>query len=306
MSEISDEEIVDFVEKEGYSTTDDLNEAIWLLRDGQMISGGVVQGRGVRILDHTIVEGINDAVYSDEDFYERIHDDTGMVRIVPEAEMALIKAGQLITDEQRQTIRGFNFEVQEYTPLNNEKTQKLDLRAARDRNKVKYLVDGMVENFGLMEGESFRRKLNKAEAKLVKSTNTALEARGVKIAKEPEELRSLNIPGYVSYTFAPKEEFTIISFPLNDEDLKEYAGCEIKPINSKDGLHFNEDVPLDIMAFNQFVKDNESLVQKHLDSDVSHKFFTNTLNRKIERSLPELTNIKLPSVEPIRATNRSR
>ena len=101
MRTLTNEEIIELFESEGVETTDNLNEAIYILDDGQMISGMFFDG--MRTEDHRIIEVLFDDIdrYTD-DFWEQAHARTGMIQHVPESNWILIKKGQETTEGQKQ------------------------------------------------------------------------------------------------------------------------------------------------------------------------------------------------------------
>lgn len=101
MNLLSNEEIVKKFADEGIETTENLEEAIYILDDGQMISGMFYDG--MRTEDHRIIEVLFDDIdrYT-KDFWERVHERTGMIQHVPETSFILIKQGQEPTAEQQQ------------------------------------------------------------------------------------------------------------------------------------------------------------------------------------------------------------
>lgn len=104
--------------------TDDPNEAIYMLRDGSLVSG--VDNYGERTMDHKeatglITEGLQQLNSSDKlagDFWSKLHAKTGMVRLVPETQEALIGQGQKLTSEQQDTLDVMDYDIDEYTTEN--------------------------------------------------------------------------------------------------------------------------------------------------------------------------------------------
>lgn len=101
MRTLTNEEIIELFEAEGVETTESLDEAIYILDDGRMISGMFFDG--MRTEDHRIIEVLFDDIdrYT-KDFWEQAHERTGMIQHVPETSFILIKQGQEPTAEQKQ------------------------------------------------------------------------------------------------------------------------------------------------------------------------------------------------------------
>ncbi len=101
MKTLTNEEIIELFESEGVETTEDINEAIYILDDGQMISGMFFDG--VRTEDHRIIEVLFDDIdrYTN-DFWKQANERTGIIQHVPETSFILIKQGQDPTEEQEQ------------------------------------------------------------------------------------------------------------------------------------------------------------------------------------------------------------
>lgn len=98
---LTNEQIIELFEAEGVETTEDINEAIYILDDGTLISGMFYDG--MRTEDHRIIE----VLFEDIDrytkyFWEQAHERTGMIQHVPETSFILIKQGQEPTEEQKQ------------------------------------------------------------------------------------------------------------------------------------------------------------------------------------------------------------
>lgn len=117
--QVTDKQIKAYVEDYGYEMTDNLDEALYILRDGSMISGGY--DMGIRGEDHNmIVDLISEGVEKDKNsegatnFWEALHQKTSLVRVVPETNSALIATGQQLTAPQRHTIDELGYRVEEY------------------------------------------------------------------------------------------------------------------------------------------------------------------------------------------------
>lgn len=117
--QVTDEQIKAYVEDYGYEMTDNLDEALYILRDGSMISGGY--DMGIRGEDHNmIVDLISEGVEKNKNsegatnFWKALHQKTSLVRVVPETNSALIATGQQLTAPQRHVIDELGYKVEEY------------------------------------------------------------------------------------------------------------------------------------------------------------------------------------------------
>lgn len=100
-------------EEYGYSMTDNINEAIYLLPDGQMISGDFYYGS--RNTDHRMIE----AAYTNKDrytegFWDSVHKDYRVVRLVPESRYALVRMRQRLTHIQESILNETDYIIERY------------------------------------------------------------------------------------------------------------------------------------------------------------------------------------------------
>ncbi|MHC5291055.1 hypothetical protein ACYSTM_21105 [Bacillus licheniformis] len=105
-------QLVNELLEEGYNMTDNPFEAIYILTDGQLISGDF--DCGCRGTDHRMIECVIDGDRYEDDFWDKVHTDLGLVRVVPETEIALIKEGQELTAKQEEIISQIGFEIEAY------------------------------------------------------------------------------------------------------------------------------------------------------------------------------------------------
>ena len=102
-------------EEYGYSLTDKVNEAIYILHDGRMISGMEEGSDGVRTVDHRMIEcAFDDMDRYTPGFWDTVHSRFEVVRMVPEAKVALIKVGQQLNNIQKLIIGLAGYKVEEY------------------------------------------------------------------------------------------------------------------------------------------------------------------------------------------------
>lgn len=98
---LTNKKIIEMFEEEGIETTENLEEAIYILTDGTLISGMFYDG--MRTEDHRAIEILFDDIdrYT-PNFWDIAHKRTGMIQHVPETSYILVKQGQEPTEEQAQ------------------------------------------------------------------------------------------------------------------------------------------------------------------------------------------------------------
>ena len=108
MRNLTNKEIIKAFEDEGVETTDNLNEAIYILSDGTLISGMFFDGD--RTEDHRIIEVLFDDIdrYT-PNFWNIAHKRTGMIQHVPETSYILKTVGQEVTTEQQNYFNQVDF-----------------------------------------------------------------------------------------------------------------------------------------------------------------------------------------------------
>lgn len=116
---VSDEMIEQFVKDEELSFTDNLTDAIYLLRNGELIDG--TDEYGERTEDHKTVQTLiseGKDMYTSSNgfsiFWDALHKKTGMVRLVPESSTALISKSQTLTPEQEEVLSESDYTVEKY------------------------------------------------------------------------------------------------------------------------------------------------------------------------------------------------
>lgn len=115
------EEIEAWMEDEGYEFADDIEETLFILPDGQMISGGYEMG--VRGEDHIMIESLMDSDRYDVDFWSKVHDQTGIVRYVPETNVGLIATDQKLTNQQLNILEDAGATIESYCRSLNKSKQ---------------------------------------------------------------------------------------------------------------------------------------------------------------------------------------
>lgn len=107
---MENKEILEALENEGISTTQQIEQAIYIMTDGQMISGNFVDGS--RTEDHRCVEILfEDTDRYDTGFWNKVVQRTGLVQYVPETAMILLKSKQELTSAQQAIIDKHGLEV---------------------------------------------------------------------------------------------------------------------------------------------------------------------------------------------------
>jgi hypothetical protein len=111
---MNNKKLLEAILEEGYSTTENPLEAIYIMTDGTMIWGDF--DLGMRGTDHRMIEYFVDGLnrYDGNKFWEVVHLQYGLVRTVPESMIALIKEGQELTEAQKRIIEEAGYEIEIY------------------------------------------------------------------------------------------------------------------------------------------------------------------------------------------------
>lgn len=92
---------------EDAATTEDINQAIFIMKDGTLIDGEF--DCGIRGDDHNELldyfNGMN---------WEELHQQLDIVRLVPETKFALIGKGQELNQVQQDLLNDSNYQIAEY------------------------------------------------------------------------------------------------------------------------------------------------------------------------------------------------
>ena len=88
-------------------TTDDINQAIFIMKDGTLIDGEF--DCGIRGDDHNELLD-----YFDGMTWEELHQQLNIVRLVPETKFALIGKGQELNQDQQDLLNNSDYQVAEY------------------------------------------------------------------------------------------------------------------------------------------------------------------------------------------------
>lgn len=98
--------------------TDNLDESLYLLANGEMVSG--CDRYGERSEDHRcmldlILNGQNYYTLKDTTkAWKKLHHETNLVRICPETKIALIATNQTLAASQKDVLNKFNYQVEKY------------------------------------------------------------------------------------------------------------------------------------------------------------------------------------------------
>ncbi|WEV41283.1 hypothetical protein [Lactobacillus sp. ESL0681] len=121
---VSDQQIKSFLHDEDLATTKDPEEAIYILRDGTLVSGEFAYGG--RSEDHRCMQGLiseSKNMYRNDEgrrkFWAALQGKTEMVMLVPESSEALKAKGQSPTNKQRQIINQLGYSLSDYTEKMN-------------------------------------------------------------------------------------------------------------------------------------------------------------------------------------------
>lgn len=107
---MNNETILKILAENDVQTADNINETIFILTDGQLISG--MFSYGSRTVDHRVMELLfDDTDRYDTGFWDKVVERTGVVQYVPESQMILLKPKQHVTDAQQKWIDEHNLEV---------------------------------------------------------------------------------------------------------------------------------------------------------------------------------------------------
>lgn len=87
---MTDKQISEILEEEGYSFTDNLEESVFILKNGNLVDGGFFGGN-TRTIEH---REIAESVVLDKDFWSVLHQRTSMIMVVPETRELLIMEKQ--------------------------------------------------------------------------------------------------------------------------------------------------------------------------------------------------------------------
>ena len=100
MNGYTDDQIIDIMEDNGIGTTKDPYQAIYILRDGTYLSG--MFSYGSRSEDHRCIESCIDDYdrYDGQKFWSAVHQNLGVVMVVPETKELLIMKNQKLTIDQ--------------------------------------------------------------------------------------------------------------------------------------------------------------------------------------------------------------
>ena len=122
---MTDKQISEILEEEGYSFTDNLEESVFILKNGNLVDGGFFGGNTRTIEHREIAESVVlDKDRYDKDFLSVLHQRTSMIMVVPETRELLIMEKQKLSNEQKAIINSNpDYTVKEYCK-NKDETKK--------------------------------------------------------------------------------------------------------------------------------------------------------------------------------------
>jgi len=88
--------------------TYDIDEAIFILNDGSLVSGEFYDG--IRNLDHNSIK----SRFEPETSWKQLHDTYNFIRLVPETKTALVSSSQVITNNIKNMLNLSNYEIEAY------------------------------------------------------------------------------------------------------------------------------------------------------------------------------------------------
>ena len=150
---VNDKKIREFFdERTGF--TDNPNEAIYVLRDGTLVSGGYEDG--IRGEDHAIAEGLIEIDRYDNSFWSKLHFETDFVRLTPETKIALIMENQKLNPFQENVIKEGGYVVEEYCPSYEiEQKEIINVENTKDIKEAQAFLERMEFNLD----ETFRYQM---------------------------------------------------------------------------------------------------------------------------------------------------
>lgn len=111
IKKIDNDEIINILKEEGIMETRDINQSIYIMTDGRMISG--MFDCNIRGIDHRIIESVfEDFDRNTEDFWDVIIENTGLAMYVPETKVLLLKPTQILSKEQNEIVSKNNLDIE--------------------------------------------------------------------------------------------------------------------------------------------------------------------------------------------------
>lgn len=117
---VTDEAIKKYLQDNEYQLTKNPQEALYILRDGSLISSNYEYGsrtEDYRMIEGLISEGKELYTGDPEKFWGALHAKTGLIRVVPETQEALIGVDQSLSQTQRELIKRLDYQVDEYVKM---------------------------------------------------------------------------------------------------------------------------------------------------------------------------------------------
>ena len=88
--------------------TNNIDEAIFILNDGSLVSGEYYDG--IRNLDHNSIK----SRFEPKTSWKQLHDTYNFIRLVPETKMALVSDSQVVSKNIKNMLNSSNYETEVY------------------------------------------------------------------------------------------------------------------------------------------------------------------------------------------------
>lgn len=110
---MNNDDIVEAFNNEGVMLTDSLEESIYILSDGRLLSG--MFDCGIRGVDHRIIESIfEDTDRNSTDFWDEVIKRTDLLMYIPETKTALKKQNQKLSEIQMKIVKKYNLKLEDF------------------------------------------------------------------------------------------------------------------------------------------------------------------------------------------------
>lgn len=111
---MTDQEVFEYFKDCGLDAVDNPDIALYIMKNGMMIGDPLDEEEGIRGTDHQVALGLTDASLSYEKRWKKLHEETGLIRYVPETGEALIAEKQELTYAQMAWIDEVSASVERY------------------------------------------------------------------------------------------------------------------------------------------------------------------------------------------------
>lgn len=97
------------IQEVGFGRVGNINECYYILPDGTFL--GCNYDCGSRGDDHRAIFSSCDIEYGD---WDALHSQYNLIRYIPECDEGIIKIGQELTPEQKEVVKMYDLEIEEY------------------------------------------------------------------------------------------------------------------------------------------------------------------------------------------------